>query len=187
VPSRELRSPDELRARNRAGSFDAGQASARQVLARVAARGPAAGTGAVPADSVAYLQRTAGNQAASRILAPVAATVAEPLLQRDVPKGGAADHDWTPKSVPRRVKNWAVAAAKPVRLQYETTLESIATNPTAQGDGKLAYMNGWNHKRFGGHFCLLYEWAGRRDGKGWFLKVKGIGRKRGESDYELDD
>ena len=51
----------------------------------------------------------------------------------------------------------------------------------------LAYLHGWNHKRFGGHWCLLYRWQPRRDGQGFFLAVKGIGRKAGGNDYALAD
>lgn len=110
------------------------------------------------------------------------------IVQRNIQPGEADQQDWNPKHVPKRVKAWASNAPALVAAQYEITLANMASNPASPGDGALGYLNGWLHKRFGGQYCLLYETGQRADGKGAFLKVKGIGRKNGNgNDYSLDD
>ncbi|MDJ0662071.1 MAG: DUF4157 domain-containing protein [Crocosphaera sp.] len=132
-------------------------------------------------DNETLLCKTSKYQAKERIQKPI-------TVQRNIEPGQADQQNWNAKHVPKRVKEWARNAQVIVREQYETSLTSLASNPTDQGDGVLAYLNGWNHKRFGGHWCILYRWAARRDGQGWFLKVKGIGRKNGQgNDYSLAD
>lgn len=109
-------------------------------------------------------------------------------IQRNVPKGGAAQHNWDAKHVPQRVKQWAANAAVIVRQQYEITLANMAANPGNTGDGALGYMNNWFHKRFGGQYCLLYLWKQRSDGQGQYLAVQGVGKKNGVgNNYDLDD
>ena len=92
------------------------------------------------------------------------------------------------KNVPQHVKNLVAGLPKVVRDQYEITLVNMAGEAANrnQGDGVLRYLNNWNHKRFSGQYCLLYRWEPRRDGKGFFLAVKGLGRKNGSgNDYSL--
>ena len=92
------------------------------------------------------------------------------------------------KNVPQHVKNLVASLPKVVRDQYETTLLNMAGEAASlnQGDGVLHYLSGWNHKRFGGQYCLLYRWQPRMDGKGFFLAVKGLGRKNGTgNNYSL--
>jgi len=108
------------------------------------------------------------------------------IIQLNVIPGQAGQHDWNAKHVPRSVKTWAATAQATVRDQYETTLSALASNPMNNGDGMLSYLNGWNHKRFGGQYCILYQWNARQDGNGFFLNVKGIGRKNGTgNNYSL--
>ncbi len=115
-------------------------------------------------------------------------STSQEAIQRNIISGQADQHNWAPKHVPKRVKDWAASAEAVVRNQYNITLEFLADNEMNTGDGQLSYLNGWNHKRFGGQYCLLYTWAPRQDGKGYFLNVKGVGRKNGKgNDYSLDD
>lgn len=128
----------------------------------------------VSARDMLHLQRSAGNRACASLAS----------VQRNIVSGQAANQDWSPRSVPKAVKQWGAGQAAPLGPQYRTTLGNMAQSTLDQGDGVLAYLNGWNHKRFAGQYCLLYVWAQRRDGRGWFLKVKGIGRKNGAgNDY----
>jgi hypothetical protein len=94
---------------------------------------------------------------------------------------GQAQWGWDAKYVPQHVKNVVAGLAKVVQDQYETTLLNMASQSESlgSGDGVLQYLGPWNHKRFGGQYCLLYLWQVRQDGKGYFLAVKGIGRKNG--------
>jgi hypothetical protein len=90
---------------------------------------------------------------------------------------------WDAKYVPDAVKGYMSGQVKPVQDQYQTTLLTMASNVNSQGDGLLNYL-GFYHKRFSGSWALLYLWSPRRDGKGNYLAVKGIGRKNGTgNDY----
>jgi hypothetical protein len=91
---------------------------------------------------------------------------------------------WDAKYVPRPVKTYMAGQAPPVQLQYQTTLLVMASSVGSNGDGALHYLHNYRHKRFSGNWCLLYLWLPRRDGKGFYLAVKGIGRKNGNgNDY----
>jgi hypothetical protein len=94
---------------------------------------------------------------------------------------GQAQWGWDAKNVPQHVKNVVAGLPKVVQEQYQITLLNMAgqSESLGQGDGVLQYLGPWNHKRFGGQYCLLYRWHVRQDGKGYFLAVKGIGRKNG--------
>jgi hypothetical protein len=94
---------------------------------------------------------------------------------------GLVNDGWDAKNVPDHVKRTVEGLAVVVQQQYNTTLLTMASQAgtLSAGDGVLGYLNGWNHKRFGGQYCLLYTWQTRRDGLGFFLCVKGIGRKNG--------
>ena len=88
---------------------------------------------------------------------------------------------WDAKNVPDHVKNTVAGLPVVVQDQYKITLLNMASQAgtLGTGDGQLHYLNNWYHKRFSGQYCLLYQWLPRRDGKGFFLAVKGIGRKNG--------
>ena len=86
---------------------------------------------------------------------------------------------WDAKYVPDHVKRTVEKLDPIVQQQYSTTLLTMASSPGDMGDGMLAYLGGWNHKRFSGQYCLLYRWQPRKDGKGNYLCVKGIGKKNG--------
>ena len=96
-------------------------------------------------------------------------------------QAGQAQWGFDSKNVPDHVKNTVAGLPSVVQNQYEITLLNMASQSATlgQGDGVLHYLHQWNHKRFGGQYCLLYRWQPRRDGQGFFLAVKGIGRKNG--------
>ncbi|MGG5886046.1 hypothetical protein ACLF3G_02830 [Falsiroseomonas sp. HC035] len=103
-------------------------------------------------------------------------------------QAGQQQWGWDAKNVPQHVKNVVAGLPKVVQDQYEITLLNMASQSASlgPGDGALRYLSGWNHKRFSGQYCLLYKWELRNDGKGYFLAVKGIGRKNGNgNDYGL--
>jgi hypothetical protein len=107
--------------------------------------------------------------------------------RRQSSQDGQEQWGFDAKNVPQHVKNLVARLDKVVRDQYETTLLNMAQGAATldQGDGVL-HSFGWNHKRFSGQYCLLYRWLPRRDGKGFFLAVKGIGRKNGTgNNYSL--
>ncbi len=86
---------------------------------------------------------------------------------------------WDAKYVPAPVKAYMSGQQPVIQQQYNTTLLTMASAPGNTGDGALGYLAGYFHKRFSGDWCLLYQWLPRRDGKGNYLAVKGIGRKNG--------
>lgn len=93
---------------------------------------------------------------------------------------------WDAKFVPDKVKNAVDKLPLVVQHQYKTTLLAMAATPGNMGDGMLHYMENWNHKRFSGQYCLLYNWRNRKDGKGKYLHVNGIGIKSGNGNkYEM--
>jgi hypothetical protein len=108
--------------------------------------------------------------------------------RRQSSQDGQAQWGFDAKNVPQHVKNLVAGLPTVVRDQYEITLLNMAAQATSlgQGDGVLRYLSGWNHKRFSGQYCLLYRWQPRIDGNGFFLAVKGLGRKNGAgNDYAL--
>jgi len=92
---------------------------------------------------------------------------------------GLENEGWDAKYVPKAVKDYMAGQMKPIQDQYQTTLLTMAANINSQGDGLLNYLGPYYHKRFSGQWCLLYLWQPRRDGKGNYLAVKGIGKKNG--------
>jgi len=106
-------------------------------------------------------------------------------IQFNVISGQADQHDWNAKHVHKHVKDWATRANVRLKKDYEGTLKYLASDEWNSGDGILTYLNNWFHKRFG-QYCILYLWVKRRDEKGVFINVKGIGRKNGSgNDYAL--
>lgn len=102
--------------------------------------------------------------------------------------GTIVNDGWDAKNVPQHVKDTVAGLQTVVQNQYKITLLNMAAESGTlnAGDGVLGYLNGWNHKRFSGQYCLLYNWQARRDGLGFFLAVKGIGRKNGAgNDYAV--
>lgn len=115
----------------------------------------------------------------------------EPLSlekRRELSQAGQEKWGFDAKNVPQHVKNLVATLPKVVREQYEITLTNMAAESASKntGDGVLQYLGGWNHKRFGGQYCLLYRWQVRLDNQGFFLAVQGLGRKNGNgNDYDL--
>ena len=97
--------------------------------------------------------------------------------------GKLVNDGWDAKYVPEAVKNYIATQAVVVVNQYQTTLLNLAGDNGAQGDGMLNYLGAF-HKRFSGSWCILYLWKPRKDGKGTYLAVTGLGRKNGTgNDY----